>query len=452
MDRRGRKRAAGGDIGLETIRFPYSEFGVRAQRGALMRIVHVTPMYFPAMGGAEWHAQRLSECLASRGHDVTVLTSNVGSVWSRTFADLPHREMIRGVRVKRLHPQGGRLGKLVSAWQNLRGGYRSAQWVLGGDGASLICGHPALFQLIPFLARTDADVVGVFNWRWPPAYHAYLARKWKRFTLVAIPLFHPAEEWAHRSLHRKMLGKCDGAIANTAYEARFMVEFARIPIEVAGVGVDPARYENRNGLEVRKRYGLGSFPVVGFIGRQDSGKGADTVLRAMQIVWKTNREARLLMAGFQPWPDRDLEALFQGLSNFERERLVRIRNFAEEEKASIFDAVDVFAMPSLAESFGIAYLDAWMCGKPVIGARIGPTECVIEENRDGLLVAPRDPEDTARAILDLLRNPAKREELGRSGRRKAVERFTWEKVAERVEKFYTAVRVSKIGSSRRLAA
>ncbi len=417
-----------------------------------MRILHVTPMYSPAVGGAEWHAQRLSECLASRGHEVTVVTSNVGSVWSRAFANLPRMEILQGVRVERLHPQGGRLGGFVSAWQNLRGGYRSSKWVLGCDGVALIGGHPALLQLIPFLARTDADIVGVFNWRWPPAYHAYLARKWKRFTLVAIPLFHPAEEWAHRPLHKKMLGKCDAAIANTAYEAEFMSGFAKIPVEVAGVGVDPEKYEDRNGMEVRKQYGLASFPVVGFVGRQDCGKGADTVLRAMRIVWRTDREARFLMAGFQPSPDREVEALLHSLTNFERERLVRIRNFAEAEKPSIFDALDVFVMPSMAESFGIAYLDAWMCGKPVIGARIGPTECVIEENRDGLLVAPRDPEDTARAILDLLCNSAKREALGRRGQRKVVERYTWERVAERVEKFYMAVCASKIGPSRRLAA
>ena len=49
------------------------------------------------------------------------------------------------------------------------------------------------------------------------------------------------------------------------------------------------------------------------------------------------------------------------LSEAERSRIISISGFTDEEKASIFDALDVFAMASVAESFGIAYLEAWMC-------------------------------------------------------------------------------------------
>lgn len=424
-----------------------TQLGATQQRLA-MRILHITPFYSPAVGGAEWHAQRVSEQLASRGHEVTVMTSNVASVWSPTFADLPPRETLNGVRIERFHPKGGRVGGALRAWQKMRGGYRSTRWLFGGDGRDLVCAHPALLQLIPLLAKkAQADIVSTFNWRWAPAYHAYLARKLRHFPMVAVPLFHPAEDWAHRPVHKKMLEKCAAAVVCTAYEARFVSKLAKIPIEVAGVGVDVEDFRARNGAAVRARYRLGSFPVVGFVGRQDSGKGADTVLCAMKTVWRSNAEARLLLAGHQPRPDSRLESLFGNLTNFERERIVRIHDFPTHEKASIYDALDVFVMPSLAESFGIAYLDAWMCQKPVIGARIGPTQCVIEEGRDGLLVAPQDPEDTARAILDLLSNPDKREVMGRRGREKTLNAFTLDKVTARVEKFYLALSARKNGHS-----
>lgn len=410
-----------------------------------MKILHITPLYSPAVGGAEWHVRRVSEGLAARGHEVTVVTSNVASVWSPAFANLPRQEILNGVRIERFHPKGGRLGGALRAWQKMHGGYRSSKWVFGGDGVDLICGHPALLQVIPLLARAEVDIVGIFNWRWATAYHVYLARKLKHFNVIAIPLFHPAEDWAHRPLHKKMLEKCAAAIVNTDYEARFVSERAAIPIEVAGVGVDPETFELRRGAEIRARYGLGSFPVVGFVGRQDTGKGADTVLRAMRIVWKSNAEVRLLFAGFRPFPDRRLESIFQDLTPRERERVVRLYDFPEDKKASIYDALDVFVMPSLAESFGIAYLDAWMCGKPVIGARIGPTECVIEEGRDGLLVAPQDPEDTARAILELLNDPCRRKAMGRRGYEKVICQFTWDKVTERIEKFYQTISFSRNG-------
>lgn len=401
-----------------------------------MKIVHISPMYAPASGGAEAHAQKLSEGLVNLGHEVRVITSNVSSVWAPEFANLPESETLNGVRIERLHPQGGRLGHILKTWQSVRGGYRSSRIILGEEGVDLIRAHPNLLQLIPCLLNCQADIVSAFNYLWPPAYYAYLARKLKRFTLVAVPLFHPAEDWAHRPLHRKMLASCSGAVVNTAYEGHFVQAQAPIPVAVGGVGVDPDKFKKRNGEEIRERYGLGRFPVVGFIGRQEARKGMDTVIRAMQQVWRANPNVRLLLAGFQPDQDRSVECLLDNLTNFEKVRIVRLRDFPEREKASIFDALDVFVMPSLAESFGMAYLDAWMCHKPVIGARIGSTECVIKEGRDGLLVTPRNADDTARAILDLLLDAGKREAFGQSGYRKVLRDYTWGKVARRVEQFY----------------
>ena len=48
------------------------------------------------------------------------------------------------------------------------------------------------------------------------------------------------------------------------------------------IGIDPKSFEHRKGTEVRARYGLGTFPVVGFVGRQVASKGAATVVQAME--------------------------------------------------------------------------------------------------------------------------------------------------------------------------
>jgi phosphatidylinositol alpha-mannosyltransferase len=104
-----------------------------------------------------------------------------------------------------------------------------------------------------------------------------------------------------------------------------------------------------------------------------------------------------------------------------------------------YAALDVFALPSTGESFGIAYLEAWLCHKPVIGARIGATQCVIEEGVDGLLVTPKDADDTARAILALLGDKDRRESMGRHGHAKTVAQFTWDKVTDKVERLFLEI-------------
>ena len=124
------------------------------------------------------------------------------------------------------------------------------------------------------------------------------------------------------------------------------------------------------------------------------------------------------------------------MTGSEQRRLVRISQFEEAEKPSLYDAFDVFALPSIGESFGIAYLEAWWCQKPVIGARIGSTQCVIDDGVDGLLVDPKSPEDLAEKIITMLSDRDKREKMGMAGYSKTLARYTWEKVVDRVETLY----------------
>jgi glycosyltransferase involved in cell wall biosynthesis len=413
---------------------------------ASMKIIHVSPMYAPALGGAEHHLKTISEGLVSRGHDVTVLTANVGShedLWPGRCGHLPAKEVMNGVKVIRFLPQGGWPASALKTWLRLRGGYRSLRFIFGEDGLELLARKPFLAQLFPYLLRARADIVASMNWYWPPAYHAYLARKLKQFTLVGIPLFHTADSWCGRDVYRRMLAACDAVVVNTSYEADFVRERAAAPVAVTGVGVDPKSFGNRSGSQMRARYGLGDRPVVGFVGRQAANKGAAKLVQAMSVVWKWNPEVRLVLAGPRANRDKEMEAVLGGLTQFERERIVRVDDFPAADKASIFDSFDVFVLPSTAESFGIAYLEAWLCRKPVIGAGIGPTRCVIDDGVDGLLVDPDDSQDIARATIELLSDANRRRRMGNSGYAKTVSEFTWDKVVDKLEKLYVDLSLDK---------
>jgi glycosyltransferase involved in cell wall biosynthesis len=68
-----------------------------------MRIVHITPDYLPARGGGELYVKEISERLAARGHDVTVLAMNSRALKGEAGRRLTSREEINGVKVTRLH-------------------------------------------------------------------------------------------------------------------------------------------------------------------------------------------------------------------------------------------------------------------------------------------------------------------------------------------------------------
>ena len=92
-------------------------------------------------------------------------------------------------------------------------------------------------------------------------------------------------------------------------------------------------------------------------------------------------------------------------------------------------------MPSLHETFGIGYLEAWLHERPVVGGDIPPLREVIAHGVDGFCVRQR-ADDVASAIQRLLDDPALRSAMGRAGAAKLREKWDWDRVIDRVEEAY----------------
>src|SRR5262249_45452885 len=94
---------------------------------------------------------------------------------------------------------------------------------------------------------------------------------------------------------------------------------------------------------------------------------------------------------------------------------------------------------SQREPFGRVLLEAMAVGKPVVAPREGgPTE-IVADGETGLLVPPRDPDALARAIVALLRDPARRTAMGRAGRARVAAMFDIHDHARRIERVFDQV-------------
>lgn len=417
-----------------------------------MRIVHVSPFYYPVFGGGQKYLKEVSERLVCRGHDVTVLTRNVsdgfGSCGSMGSPALPEEETINGVKVIRLNPSdlSRRLLRVRGSGLVLR--------TMRSDYLNMWVEGPHFPQLIAHLLRSKPDVVTGLSWFIPAIpYHIRLAKVLGKFAFVGIPLFHSDRKWARCRVYPSLLAHCDAVLVGTEHEKEFAKSLAprKSEIHVVGVGVSTAEFTDRRGGLFRARYGLGDRPVVGYVGKRIAQKGVGTLAQAMKIVWRSDERVRLVLAGPLGRSEDERQAgenLLGDLSADEMSRVIQIESFSDGEKSSIFDAFDIFAMPS-SESFGIVYLEAWMCRKPVIGARIGAVPYVISEGVDGLLVDPNDASALAAAILDLVRDPEKRKRMGQAGYQKTLARFTWERITDKVEGIYADV--SRLGNMKSVA-
>ncbi|GMR11325.1 MAG: glycosyltransferase family 4 protein [Anaerolineae bacterium] len=404
-----------------------------------MRILHVTQGYYPAIGGTELLIQRVSEELVAQfGDEVTVFTTDCynGEGFHNPGAPRMTRgwEERDGVRIQRF-PVLSRVSSLV--WFPQVVAYRLNLPL--NQYLRALYGGPVIPGLAKAIRRFPADVVSASSF---PLLHMFAAARGARQSdrpLVLHGGLHPEDDWGfQRPMIYRMIPRASRYIANTSYEAQYVLErgASEQRVRTIGVGVDPDSYGRTSAAEAKRRLGVDPGPTVGFIGQIGGHKGVDTLLRAMPRVWIEIPEARLLIAGSRTDYAIRIDRWIDSWPEHHQQQTTRRYSFPQGEKPWLFGSLDVFAYPSGFESFGIAYLEAWASGKPVIGCRRGAVPSVIEAGRDGLLIDYQDEDMLAEAIIMLLKNPDWACDLGEAGKRKVLMHFTWPKVASRFREVY----------------
>jgi glycosyltransferase involved in cell wall biosynthesis len=159
----------------------------------------------------------------------------------------------------------------------------------------------------------------------------------------------------------------------------------------------------------------------------------------MPHVWAVYPETKLVIAGAKGSFFAQVSTLIQDLSPKQQSQITLMTDFSEAQKPALLAASDIFVLPSEAESFGIAFVEAWACRRPVIGARMGAVASLIDEEKDGLLFTCGDVGDLARAISTLLAAPQQRTQMGEAGFQKVLANYTWDIVVERTRSVYQSV-------------
>jgi len=115
-----------------------------------------------------------------------------------------------------------------------------------------------------------------------------------------------------------------------------------------------------------------------------------------------------------------------------------ITGVTDEEMARLYGQAQVAVIPSLYEGFSLPAIEAMACGVPVVATTGGALPEVVG-SRAGVLVEPNNPVALANAIATLLDDPEKRMAMGRAGRQRVMEHFTWPVTAQGTSSCYDAV-------------
>jgi starch synthase len=111
----------------------------------------------------------------------------------------------------------------------------------------------------------------------------------------------------------------------------------------------------------------------------------------------------------------------------------------DPDLVNLYNEATVFACPSIYEPFGIINLEAMACETPVVAAAVGGIKEVVVDGETGLLVPPADPPKLARALTKVLEDPALAAKMGRAGRARVLQDFTWGRIAEKTLALYRSL-------------
>jgi len=312
----------------------------------------------------------------------------------------------------------------------------------------------------------QADVIHCHTW------YTHLAGIFSR-ELLQVPLIlttHSLE--THRPWKVEQLGNgyflsrwiehhayntADGVIAVSEQMKTDVVEAYGINPEKVTVihnGIDPEFYKPTFDNDLLREYSINpEVPFVLFVGRITRQKGISQLISAAKYF---NKNCQIVLcAGAPDTPEiaKETEELIAELKS-QREGVILISEMLPREKVKVlYSHARVFACPSLYEPFGIINLEALSCETPVVGSAVGGIPEIITENETGYLIPlepisrtdfnPKNPDafqrDFASKVNLLLEDENLATQMGKAGRKRVLEKFSWESIAKTTYNYYEEV-------------
>jgi glycosyltransferase involved in cell wall biosynthesis len=338
--------------------------------------------YPPRLGGIESHVESLCRGLAARGHTVSVVTS-------RTEEGGAPRETRAGVRVRRvLLPKKSLWGWTLNALLTIPVFLRRA-------GAADI-----------YHAHTKQSVLG-------PTIAHFIHRRPLVVTVHSSHFLRMVKSVGWRAILRILLRPAD-VILTTSVELDDAVKSLGLPARTVALvnGVDTDLFQPT-------RPALPREPGVALllaVRRLVPKNGVRYLIEAMPLIL-ARRRAVAYLVGEGPL-DAELKALAASLGVGEVVRF--LGGVANADLPGYFSSADVVVVPSLIEATSIAALEAMACARPVAASRVGGLPEIVDEST-GTLFEAANPADLADKVCSLL-DAADREERGRRGRERVLER------------------------------
>jgi glycosyltransferase involved in cell wall biosynthesis len=293
--------------------------------------------------------------------------------------------------------------------------------------------------ILPGIENVRGDFDLVFAVGFPYTVFSFAALQTARAAgapLILTPFLHlattddPYRRHYTRPHQIRLLAEADLVVVQTSLEAEAVADWgiSRSRILTLGMAVEHAEVTGGDPRALRDRLAIpAGRRVIGHLATLDPNKGSTDLVRAVALLNESRPpgdHVQLMMAGPS---SPDFEAFLAGLpGGMPPSWMSLLGPLALAERAEFFAALDVFAMPSRTDSFGIVFLEAWANALPVVAAAAGGVPEVVRDGVTGLLVPFGKVPQLAAALGSLISDTAKAQAMGQAGRDIVSVGFTWD--------------------------
>ena len=239
-------------------------------------------------------------------------------------------------------------------------------------------------------------------------------------------------------IETRAMRDADKIIVSTREEGEDVVRLYGAPegkVEIVPAGVDLGAFAPVDKESARRALGIRERGVLLYVGRIEPLKGIEILLRALTLM-ECGGDLRLFVVGGDAGGDAETDSLKALAAELGiAESVTFTGSVPQSDLPTYYSAADAFVLPSHAESFGLAALEAMACGVPVVVSRVGGLKTFIDGGVSGYLVPWRCPEAFAQRLDILLSSSELRDSMGRAAREKAL-KMGWDKAAERTLALY----------------
>ncbi|NMB34672.1 MAG: glycosyltransferase family 4 protein [Firmicutes bacterium] len=387
-----------------------------------MRIMMLSWEFPPLnVGGLAQHVYELSRSLVKAGCQVDVITSGE--------ENLPARENVEGIGVWRVYPyHGGQERDFIDWMQRLN-------FALLEKGVQLIGNQKSY------------DLVHAHDW-----LVAYAARGLKHiYTMPLLATIHATEYGRNNGLHnaeQRSIGDLEWWLTYEAWkvvccsrhmqaELQHVFQLPADKIEIIPNGIRPEAYAITASEPALEKIGFQpGEQMIFYVGRLVQEKGVQIVLEALPAISDRFPGTKFVVAGTGPHAEN--------LKNRARElglesRVHFLGYISDELRNELYNAAAVAVFPSLYEPFGIVALEAMATNTPVLVSAVGGLDEIVEHETDGLKAYPGDANSLAEQVCRLLGNKEWAEKLALKAYEKALNVYSWDKIAVQTADVYKEI-------------